>query len=137
MDLPGIVGVACDVWRGEGGGDGITVCAIVEGGRKVFIVTMATLASCIQCLLKEQLLDQVTKVTPLPGPAPLSECDVIIAGVCSCEGDDSFAALPHSPLHLPPHHLPTFTGSTPPTFSHITGSTTRAEVSFGAAGSSL
>ena len=58
-DLPGIVGVACEGGRR----DRVTVCALVEGGRKVLVVTLATLMQCIQCLVQENLLEQVTTVT--------------------------------------------------------------------------
>lgn len=68
-DLPGIVGATCEGGRSdsvacEGGlSDGVTVSVLVEGGRKVVVVTVATLGRCIEYLVQERLLDQTTKVT--------------------------------------------------------------------------
>ena len=53
------MGVACEGGRVED----ITLCILVDEGRKVLMVTMATLLRCIQSLLQEKLMDQVTKVT--------------------------------------------------------------------------
>ena len=58
-DLEGIVGVACG---GKVGGDAGNACIIVDGGKKVVMVTMATLLQCVQFLLGEELMEQATKV---------------------------------------------------------------------------
>lgn len=57
-DLSEIVGVACK----SGSGDNVTVCVLVEGGRRVVVVTLESLIHSIQYLVKEQLLGQATKV---------------------------------------------------------------------------
>ena len=88
------MGVAC-VGEGEGG---VSFCAIVGGGRKVVIVTMATLLHCIQWLLEQQLLNQVTKVT-VSGCAGSDVMSYFAAGVGK-HGRDRFSPLSPS---LPPH----------------------------------
>lgn len=61
-DFPEIVGVACE----GGSGDNVTVCVLVEGGRRVLVVTMESLIHSIQFLVKEQLLGQATEVPVVP-----------------------------------------------------------------------
>jgi hypothetical protein len=63
-DLEGIVGVACRLGKGEE----VNLCIIVDGGKKVVMVTMATLPQCIQFMVQEELklMEQVTKVTTFP-----------------------------------------------------------------------
>ena len=65
-----MVGVACE----EGRGDSVTLCALVEEGRKVWMVTTATLLTCIQFLLQDNLLDQVTKVMETPLLISVVDC---------------------------------------------------------------
>jgi hypothetical protein len=59
-DLEGIVGVACRLGKGEE----VNLCVIVDGGKKVVMVTMATLPQCIQFMVQEELnlMEQVTKL---------------------------------------------------------------------------
>ena len=73
-DLEGIVGVACRLGKGEE----VNLCIIVDGGKKVVMVTMATLPQCIQFMVQEELnlMEQVTKVTTFP------RSQVVLSGVC-------------------------------------------------------
>lgn len=73
------MGVACE----GGSGDNVTLCALVEGGRRVLVVTMESLLHSIQFLVQEQLLGQATKV-PLGVPWDMTRLGVVVSSHSWC-----------------------------------------------------
>ena len=105
-DLPGVVGVACDGGRSdEGSGEGVTVCVLVEEGRKVLVMTVAGLARCLQCLVKDGLMEQAAKVGSSPVHAHIPECSRAMVTsclwqvVCAFSGELATLLPSHRPLH--------------------------------------
>ena len=95
--------MACDGGRSdEGSGEGVTVCVLVEEGRKVLVVTVAGLARCLQCLVKDGLMEQAAKVGSSPHIPECSRATVtscLWQVVCAFSGE-LVALLPsHRPLH--------------------------------------